>query len=300
MKILITGCRGQVGFELQRSLALLGKIVAVDRAGCDLASEEIIRGVMRAQRPDVVVNAAAYTAVDKAEQDQTLAEQVNGRGPGILAEEAAALGALLVHYSTDYVFDGEQPTPYGVDTAPNPRSVYGLSKWHGEQAIQAVGKRHLILRTSWVYGAYGTNFLKTMLRLMRERDALSVVSDQVGAPTGAALIADVTSHILARYIAGKGAGFAYGTHHLVASGDTSWYDYARFIGGVAEQAGMALRVSPGMIKPISTQDYPVPARRPAYSRLDTTSLCESFGVVLPEWQAGVRQVVQLLASLQGK
>lgn len=300
MKILVVGSKGQVGYELQRSLVLLGDVVAVDRARCDMADAESIRTTVRAERPDVVVNAAAYTAVDKAEQEQELAGRVNGQGPGVLAREAAEQGALLVHYSTDYVFDGEQPQPYKEDAPTNPVSAYGRTKLQGEEAVRAATQSHVILRTSWVYGAYGANFLKTMLRLMREREALNVVSDQVGAPTGAALIADVTAQVVARYIATAGKDFPYGTYHLAAAGEASWHEYACFIAQEARAAGMALKIAPDGIKPIPASEYPLPARRPAFSRLDTSRLRQSFGLALPHWQGGVRQVVQLLASVAAK
>ncbi|HEY0296653.1 MAG TPA: dTDP-4-dehydrorhamnose reductase [Bordetella sp.] len=294
MKILITGCKGQVGFELQRSLAVLGDVVPVDRSRCDLADPQSICEVMRAERPDIVVNAAAYTAVDKAEQEQDLAAQVNGRGPGVLAAEAESLGALLVHYSTDYVFDGLQHTPYSERDVTSPAGAYGRTKLEGEHAVRTATKRYLILRTSWVYGVHGGNFLKTMLRVMRERDALRVVGDQVGAPTGAALIADVTAHLLSKYLAARGEPFPYGTYHLAAKGETTWYDYAGLIGRQAIEAGVPLKVQPEQIQCITTEDYPLPARRPAFSRLDTTKLRETFGLVLPPWEDGVKHALKVL------
>jgi len=300
MKILITGAGGQLGYELQRSLAVVGEIVAVDRARCDLADPASIRAALQAARPDVVVNAAAYTAVDKAEQEPALAARVNGDGPGVLAAEARALRALVVHYSTDYVFDGAQRAPYVETDATRPCNAYGRTKLAGEQAVRAAADRHLILRTSWVYGAYGANFLKTMLRLMRERDALSVVADQFGAPTGAALIADATAHLVAQYAACAGDGFAYGTYHLAAAGRTSWADYARLIGRLARDAGVALKVPPEAIKPIGSDEYPLPARRPAHSCLDTSKLRQTFGLALPPWEQGVAQVVRLLAATMSK
>jgi dTDP-4-dehydrorhamnose reductase len=300
MKILLTGCNGQVGFELQRSLAVLGEIVPVDRTRCDLANPESIRAVMRAEQPDVVINAAAYTAVDKAEQEKELALRVNGEGPGVLAEEADALGALMVHYSTDYVFDGLQRTPYSERDYTNPINAYGDSKLEGEHAVRKATSRKLILRTSWVYGVHGNNFLKTMLRLMRERDVLRVVGDQIGTPTGAALIADVTAHVLAQYAAvcsTEGAmRFPYGTYHLAARGETTWYDYAGLIGRLARNAGVPLAIQPERIQRINTEDYPLPARRPAFSRLDTSKLRETFGLVLPSWEDGVRHALGVLVQ----
>jgi dTDP-4-dehydrorhamnose reductase len=296
MKILLTGCNGQLGFELQRSLAVLGEVVAMDRSRCDLAAPESIRAAMHAERPDIVVNAAAYTAVDKAEQEPELALRVNCQGPGVLAAEAQALGALLVHYSTDYVFDGKQETPYREGDATEPAGVYGHSKLVGEQAVGTACERHLILRTSWVYGVHGGNFLKTMLRVMRERDALRVVGDQTGAPTGAALIADATAQVLGRYIsdARHGEPFPYGTYHLAAQGEATWYDYAVLIGRLAREAGVTLKVQPEQIQRITTDEYPLPARRPASSRLDTDKLRSTFDLTLPPWEDGVRQVVRVL------
>ena len=294
MKILLTGCNGQVGFELQRSLAVLGEVVAMDRSRCDLADPESIRAAMRAERPSIVVNAAAYTAVDKAEQEAGLAARVNGEGPGVLAQEAEALGALLVHYSTDYVFDGLQGTPYAERDKTNPAGAYGHSKLAGEHAVRAATQRYLILRTCWVYGVHGGNFLKTMLRVMRERDALRVVGDQVGAPTGAALIADVTAQMLGRYLNAVNEPFPYGTYHLAAKGETSWYDYAVLIGRLAREAGVPLKVQPEQIQRIATEEYPLPARRPASSRLDTVKLRSAFGLVLPPWEDGVRQAMRIL------
>lgn len=300
MRILITGGTGQVGYELQRSLAVLGDVIAVDRTRCDMGNVDSICALMRLEQPDIVVNAAAYTAVDRAEQELELASRVNGKGPGILAREAAELGAFLVHYSTDYVFDGAQLEPYIESAVVNPVNVYGCTKFEGEEAVRAGTDQHVILRTSWVYGSYGANFLKTMLRLMGERDALRVVIDQVGTPTGAALIADVTAQVIARYIATAGEGFSYGTYHLTAAGYTSWHAYARFIAEEAWTAGMRLKIMPDAIEPISERDYLLPAKRPASSRLDTSKLRQSFGLVLPDWQKGVRQVIQLMASIEAK
>jgi dTDP-4-dehydrorhamnose reductase len=284
MKILLTGCMGQVGFELQRSLAVLGEVVAMDRSRCDLADPESMRAAVRAERPNIVVNAAAYTAVDKAEQEADLAERVNGLAPGVLAEEAESLGALLVHYSTDYVFDGLQESPYKERDATGPAGVYGRTKLAGEDAVRSATQRHVILRTSWVYG----------LRVMRERDALRVVGDQIGAPTGAALIADVTAQMLGRYLNAVNEPFPYGTYHLAAKGETSWYDYAVLIGRLAREAGVPLKVQPEQIQRITTEEYPLPARRPASSRLETSRLRSAFGLTLPPWEEGVRQALRIL------
>lgn len=291
MKILLTGKNGQVGFELQRSLAPLGEIIAVDHADCDLSDPEAIRSLVRQSRPDIIVNPAAYTAVDKAEAAPELAAAVNATAPGVLAEEAARLGALLVHYSTDYVFDGAMPGAYKETDATNPQSVYGRTKRDGEVAVRNAHARHLILRTSWVVGAHGGNFAKTMLKLAAERDSLNVVADQWGAPTPAALLADITAHLIRQYHNAPEA-FPYGTYHCVAGGETNWCDYARFVIGEAIRAGRPMRVTPEAVRGITTADYPTPARRPANSRLDTMRLKTTFGLELPHWQAGLDHVLQ--------
>ena len=291
MKILLTGKNGQVGFELQRSLAPLAEIVAVDHADCDLSNPEAIRSLVRQTRPDIIVNPAAYTAVDKAEAEPELAASVNATAPGILAEEAASLGALLVHYSTDYVFDGVMAGAYRETDATNPQSVYGRTKRDGEVAARNANARHLILRTSWVVGAHGGNFAKTMLKLAAERDSLNVVADQWGAPTSAALLADITAHLVRQCHSGPEA-FPYGTYHCVAGGETNWCDYARFVIGEATRTGRPMKVTPEAVRAITTADYPTPARRPANSRLDTNSLKTTFGLELPHWQAGLGHVLQ--------
>lgn len=292
MKLLVTGKHGQVGFELQRSLAPLGEVVAVDHADCNLADPAEIRDLVRQVKPSVIVNPAAYTAVDKAESEPALAEAANATAPGVLAEEAERLGALLVHYSTDYVFDGTMPGAYLETDGTNPQSVYGRTKRDGEVAARAATERHLILRTSWVIGAHGSNFAKTMLRLAAERERLQVVADQWGAPTSAALLADLTAHLVRQWQRRGEAAFPYGTYHAVAGGETHWCDYARFVIGEAIRAGKAMKVTPEMIQAITTADYPTPARRPANSRLDTTRLKSTFGLELPHWQQGVRHILQ--------
>ena len=291
MKLLLTGKNGQVGFELQRALAPLGEIVAVDQADCDLSSPDAIRQLVRETRPDVIVNPAAYTAVDKAETDRDPAFAVNAVAPGIFGEEAAKLGAFVVHYSTDYVFDGAKQGAYHEDEATNPQSVYGESKRDGEVALQVANPRHLILRTSWVVGAHGGNFAKTMLKLAADRDALSVVADQWGAPTSAALLADLTAHLI-RQQRGNQDAFPYGTYHCVAGGETHWCDYARYVIGAAIKVGRPINVQPEAIKPIATTDYPTPAKRPANSRLDTRKFRGTFGLELPPWQAGLDHILQ--------
>lgn len=287
--LLVTGSNGQVGFELRRSLMPLGRVIAVDRQRCDLTRPEALRELVRELRPDVIVNAAAYTAVDKAESDVDTAFGVNAIAPGVLAEEARALGSLLVHYSTDYVFDGSKAGAYTELDTPNPQSVYGKSKLAGEQAIVATGAIALILRTCWVAGAHGSNFAKTMLRLAQERDALRVIADQFGAPTTAALIADVTANIVARHwlLGKRDASFPAGVYHLAAGGETSWHGYATTVLAGAARRRVALKVDPAHIEPIPATAYPLPAPRPANSRLDTRKLRDTFAVHLPDWQQGV-------------
>ena len=289
-KILLLGPNGQVGWELRRALAPLGRVIALGREHdglCgDLTHPGELAGSVRMLRPDIIVNAAAHTAVDKAESEPALAELLNARAPATLAQLAAELGATLVHYSTDYVFDGsgEQPRDEGAPTGP--LSVYGRSKLAGEQAIQASGCRHLIFRTSWVYAARGGNFAKTMLRLAGEREQLRVIADQIGAPTGAELIADVTAHAL-RALAQRPE--LAGLYHLAAEGQTSWHGYAEHVIAWARRHGQDLKVQ--TVEAIPTSAYPTPAQRPLNSRLDTTRLREAFGLHLPPWQSGVERML---------
>jgi dTDP-4-dehydrorhamnose reductase len=298
MKMLLTGRDGQLGFELVRALAPLGELVAVGRADCDLADvdadADALRALVRRHAPDVIVNAAAYTAVDRAESERDAAFAVNARAPGVLGEEAARLGALVVHYSTDYVFDGAGSRPWTEDDAPAPLGVYGSSKLAGERALAEACARHLVLRTSWVLGAHGGNFAKTMLRLAAERDTLAVVDDQFGAPTSAALLADLTARLLRQYARDGADAFPFGTYHLAAAGETSWYDYARFVLGAARAAGRPLRAGPDAVQGVATADYPTAAQRPLNSRLDTSRFQLTFGLRLPPWQDGVGQVLQQL------
>jgi dTDP-4-dehydrorhamnose reductase len=292
VKILVTGKNGQVGFELQRALAPLGEVVAVDQAQCNLADADAVRELVRRVAPDVIVNPAAYTAVDKAESDQQTAFAVNAQAPGVLGEEAARLGALVVHYSTDYVFNGAKDGSYAETDQPDPQSVYGSTKYAGERALAAANPRHLILRTSWVVGAHGGNFAKTMLRLAAERERLSVVADQFGAPTSAALLADLTAQLVRQYQREGADRFPYGTYHVTASGETSWCDYARFVIGEALAAGKTLKAGPDAVAPLTTAEYPTPAKRPSNSRLDTSHFRSTFGLRLPPWQESVRHVLQ--------
>lgn len=298
MKILLLGKNGQVGWELQRALSVLGEVVALDRRGSvglcgDLADLQGLAQTVRQVRPQVIVNAAAHTAVDKAESEPELAHILNALAPGVLAREAQQLGAWLVHYSTDYVFDGGGERPWSEADVPVPLSVYGRTKLEGEQQILASGCRHLIFRTSWVYGARGENFAKTMLRLAREREQLSVIDDQVGSPTGADLLADVTAHALRHMLPAIGHNHLMqsGIYHLTASGETSWCGYARFVLGVAAAAGVVLKAGPDQVVPIPSSAYPVPARRPHNSRLDTGKLCNTFGLSLPDWRLGVAHML---------
>ncbi|HOX67833.1 MAG TPA: dTDP-4-dehydrorhamnose reductase [Burkholderiaceae bacterium] len=293
MKILLLGKGGQVGWELQRSLSLLGEVVACDfdSAGdlkADFSEPESLAPLVQRVRPDAIVNAAAHTAVDKAESEPDLARRINATGPAVLAREAAALGAILVHYSTDYVFDGSGSQPRTEDAPTAPLSVYGRTKLEAEERIRASGCRHLILRTSWVYAARGGNFARTMLRLAAERDALNVIADQVGAPTGADLLADMTALALPRLRADASLG---GTYHCAAAGETSWHGYAQFVIEWARARGQAIQVAPDKIAAIPTSAYPTPAQRPLNSRLGTRKLQSAFGVTLPHWQQGVQRML---------
>ncbi|RAR60614.1 dTDP-4-dehydrorhamnose reductase [Paraburkholderia unamae] len=283
--ILVTGVNGQVGYELLRSLQGLGRVVGLDRAALDLADLDRVREVVREAKPAIIVNPAAYTAVDKAESDEAAARRLNAEAPGVLAEEAARCGAALIHYSTDYVFDGTKDAPYAEDDATNPQNVYGATKLEGEQAIAASGCAHLILRTSWVYGRRGKNFLLTMLKLGAERPELRVVADQFGAPTWSRTIAEATSHIVAQGVAADDAAWwaqRSGVYHFTASGATSWHGFAEaiFASALGERAPKTV--------PIPASDYPVPAKRPANSRLALDKLNETFGLSMPAWDDALR------------
>ncbi len=292
LKILLLGKNGQVGWELQRSLAPLGQLTALDRHSTDYCGDvsnlEGIADTVRRLRPDTIVNAAAHTAVDRAESEPDLARTLNALAPGVLATEAAKLGAWLVHYSTDYVFDGSGSQPWQESDATGPLSVYGQTKLEGEQRIRAACAQHLVLRTSWVYAARGGNFAKTMLRLAKERDALTVINDQFGAPTGAELLADVTAHALRTAMANPSLS---GTYHLAAGGVTTWHGYARYVLAQAQQAGVALKAGPDNVAPVPTSAFPTPAQRPLNSRLDTRKLQAAFGLTLPDWQVGVARML---------
>ena len=292
MNILLFGKGGQVGWELQRSLAVLGHVTALDHDSTDhcgdFANPEGIAATVRALKPDVIVNAAAHTAVDKAESEPELARLLNATTPGVLAREAAALGAWLVHYSTDYVFDGSGTRPWVETDTPAPLSVYGRTKLEGEQLIQQSGAKHLILRTSWVYAARGGNFAKTMLRLAQERERLTVIDDQWGAPTGAELLADVTAHAI-RHLQQRPQDA--GLYHLVAGGEVTWNGYAKFVIEHARKAQSAIKIVAKEVAPVPTSAFPTPAVRPHNSRLNTSKLQTTFGLTLPHWQTGVERML---------
>jgi dTDP-4-dehydrorhamnose reductase len=296
MKIALFGCGGQVGWELQRALAPLGEVTALDfdtTPRADFSQPDALAALVRALRPDVIVNAAAHTAVDKAESEPEFARTLNATAPGVLAREAATLGAWLVHYSTDYVFDGSGQQARTEDAPTGPLSTYGRTKLEGEELIRASGCHHLILRTSWVYAARGGNFAKTMLKLAAERERLTVIDDQIGAPTGADLLADITAHALRTVQQQPGLG---GTYHAVAAGEISWHGYARHVIEWARAHGHAVKVAPDSIAPVPTTSFPTPAQRPLNSRLATDRLRATFGLTLPHWQVGVdRMLAEVLA-----
>ena len=293
MKILLLGKNGQLGWELQRSLATLGELLALDRSDTnycgDLGNPQGIADTVRAVRPDVIVNAAAYTAVDKAESEIELANTINAITPGVLAEEAKKANAWLVHYSTDYVFDGSGDKAWQEDDKTGPISVYGQTKLAGEQAIQAVAGKHLIFRTSWVYAARGNNFAKTMLRLAQERQQLAVINDQIGAPTGAELLADVTAHAIRKALNTPDVS---GIYHLTASGQTSWYDYAHFVLDFARNNGIELKTPKTAVAAVPASAYQTIAQRPLNSRLNTEKLKTAFDICLPNWQLGVERMLK--------
>jgi len=301
MKILLLGRGGQVGWELQRSLSVLGDVVALGSDAAhnpnglcgDLTDLDGLARTVEQVRPDVIVNAAAHTAVDKAESEPELARTINALAPAMLAQAATKIGAWLVHYSTDYVFDGSGTTPWKETDRTGPLSVYGQTKLEGEQAVASTPK-HLILRTSWVYATRGGNFAKTMLRLAGEREALTVINDQFGAPTSAELLADVTAHAL-RQLQDQPA--LAGLYHCIASGETTWHGYAQFVLGQAQALGLSLKAGPAQVAPTPTSSYPTPAKRPLNSRLDTGKLQAAFGLTLPHWQVGV---ARMLTEISGK
>jgi dTDP-4-dehydrorhamnose reductase len=298
MKILLLGKNGQVGWELQRSLAPLGELIALDAGSKELCGDftdlDSLARTVRSVAPDVIVNAAAHTAVDKAESEPELVRTINALAPGVLAQEAKRANAWLIHYSTDYVFDGSGDKPWLETDATAPLNVYGATKLEGEQLIQHSGCRYLIFRTSWVYGARGGNFAKTMLRLAQARESLTVIDDQIGAPTGADLLADITAHAIRT---ARQRSELSGLYHLVAGGVTSWHGYASFVLDFARRAGIPLKVAPEAIQPVPTSAFPTPAKRPHNSRMDTTKLQHTFDLNLPSWQVGV---VRMLSEVLEK
>ena len=306
MRILVAGARGQVGHCLLSALAPLGEVVAATRDGrlemskpalaMDLSQPDTLHAALDAAHPDVIVNAAAYTAVDRAEREPELAQRVNAAAVGVLGQWAARHGVPVVHYSTDYVFPGDGDRPLREDDATGPTGAYGRSKLEGERALAASGAKSLVLRTAWVYAAHGHNFLRSMLRLGAERDQLAVVDDQHGTPTPANLIAEITAQVLARWLAADAdtRRAQSGVYHLVASGQTTWCGFARAIFERAVEAGLLERAP--RVDAIATAEYPTPARRPAWSVLDTTRICETFGVSLPSWEVGLDAVIAELAA----
>lgn len=293
--ILITGENGQVGWELQRSVNHLGKVVAVGRDTLDLSNPDNIRALIREVKPDIILNAAAYTEVDKAEVEKDLAHQINGVAPGILAEEAKSVNALLVHYSTDYIFDGEKDSPYTESDAPNPINFYGETKLAGEKAIQAVDCDYLIMRTSWVYASRGNNFLLSILRLASERDELSIVADQIGSPTPAKLVADITADLIAQSTVERKQGiFQSGIYHLTSTGDTSWYSFANKVIDVAKAVLTGRDLVVKSILPIKSTAYPTPAKRPLNSCLSTEKISSRYDIDLPDWEQQVELCIKEL------
>jgi dTDP-4-dehydrorhamnose reductase len=297
MKILLLGKDGQVGWELQRSLAPLGELVACGRDEADLEQLEALRQLVRRTQPDVIVNAAAYTAVDKAESDTARAQRINAEAVGLLADEASRLNTWLVHYSTDYVFNGEKSSPYEEQDATDPLSIYGKTKLEGEQRIRQSHAKHLIFRTSWVYAARGGNFAKTMLRLAKEKDELKVVADQHGTPTSAELIADVTALALYRVTQEKNGALALaGTYHLASGGHTTWHGYAQYVLELAQVKGAAFKTGAAAVQAIPTSAYPTPAARPRNSRLNTAKLTGIFNIYLPDWRLHVQRLMDGIAA----
>jgi dTDP-4-dehydrorhamnose reductase len=293
LRIMLTGSQGQVGWELARSLQPLGEVVALDRKDCDLSKPDTLPAIVQSIRPDVIVNPAAYTAVDRAEEEEDLAGTVNGLSVGILAEEARKIDALLVHYSTDYLFNGSKDQRYTEDDIPDPINAYGRSKLAGEQYIQKAGVRHIIFRTSWVYARRRSNFIRTIQRLAREKSSLNVVADQIGAPTSAELIADITLLSLYRISRHGGTDNPFnGIYNLTPRSHTSWYDLAVYIVSEMHRSEDGLMLSPDDIHPIAAADYPTKAERPANSRLDVSRLEAELGITLPTWQSGVSHTLR--------
>lgn len=296
MKIALFGKDGQVGWELQRSLSIVGEVLATEQDELDFERPDSLREWIRRHRPDAIVNAAAYTAVDQAESEPEKAKRINTEAVGIMAEEARRLNAWLIHYSTDYVFDGTKAAPYEEEDKANPLSVYGRTKWEGEEALRSCHGRNIIFRTSWVFASRGKNFIKTILRLAKEKESLRIIADQWGAPTSAELLADVTALALHRVLDGEPESHLSGTYHLVAAGETTWHEYARYVLTMAQACGVTLKVAPQAVVPIPTEAYPLPAKRPKNSRLSVAKVTQTFGVCLPDWQYHVRRSVDELIA----
>lgn len=288
LKLLLLGKNGQVGWELQRALAPLGELTALDSSEANFLDPESLSEKIKQLQPDVIVNAAAYTAVDKAESDIDAARMINATTPSVIAQTAKAIGALFIHYSTDYVFDGQGNTPHLENDSTNPLNVYGLTKLEGEQLIQSHAGSYLIFRTSWVYGARGNNFAKTMLKLAKDRDELNVIDDQFGAPTGAELIADVTAHAISQTLQQSNKS---GVYHLVANGETTWNHYARFVIGYAQSRGVELKTTAEKVNSVPTSAFVTAAQRPSNSRLSIQKLQSTFALTLPSWQSGVQRML---------
>jgi dTDP-4-dehydrorhamnose reductase len=289
VKIALFGKEGQVGWELQRSLAIVGDLLATEQDELDFERLDTVRDWIRQHRPDAIVNAAAYTAVDQAESEPDKARRINAEAVGVMADEASRLNAWLIHYSTDYVFDGTKPAPYEEGDEARPLSVYGRTKWEGEEALRSRHDRHIIFRTSWVFASRGKNFVKTIVRLGKEKESLNVVADQWGAPASAELLADVTALALHRVLSHDSGSRLSGTYHLTATGETNWYEYARYVLTLAKQRGVALKVATEAVVPIPTEAYPLPAKRPKNSRLSVAKVTQAFGVCPPDWKFHVRR-----------
>lgn len=289
-KILLLGKDGQVGWELQRALAPLGEVIAIGRGDCDLADTSQIVSLVERVRPGAIVNPAGYTNVDKAESEVEMAYAINATAPKVLAAQANLLHIPIIHFSTDYVFDGEKCTPYTEEDTPNPLSIYGKTKWQGEKNVAAMCARHVIIRTSWAFGLHGNNFLKAILGFARERSELKVVSDQFGAPTSACLLADATAEVLMQLFSDETG--KYGTYHLAGGGETTWHGYALKIVQLANQLGMKTKIQAEDIQPIPTEKYPLPAQRPRSSRLNTQKIQEAFGIRIPHWSVEVEDVLK--------
>lgn len=296
MKIVLLGKEGQVGWELQRSLSTLGDLVATEQCDLDFERSDSVREWIRRHQPAVIVNAAAYTAVDQAESEPEKVRRINAEAVGVLAEEASRINAWLVHYSTDYVFDGMKSSPYVENDEARPLSVYGRTKWEGEEALRVQNPKHFIFRTSWVFASRGKNFARTIVRLAKEKETLSVIADQWGAPTGAELLADVTALALYRALSVDQNERLSGTYHLVAAGETNWHKYAQYVLTLANERGVVLKAAPEAVIPILSEAYPVQAQRPRNSRLDVSKVTKTFGIHLPDWRIHVRRCLDELAA----